>query len=295
MKNRLLLPSLTISLLIFPATAAAGSPALHDTLPISTEGPSATAATPEPTTSIQPCNQERPTATTGSPERNTATAANSEQAVANTRTRTVTALGDFSYNTTYGFSAGLDLIGDIPIGPRFDCEPALQFTTAGVHTAAVQARTLFPIGRSILYLKNRIAFKDVARSDMYDACLGLSLGWTRSHVDIEAGIFGRVMDQFGRDIHSLDAAMCEPFNLLYSIKGLLRNDSSPWNAWLALSNVDIFQFERMWQPIISAGGFYDLNERITLRMEAVYKAAGMFHLNAEFYSISARAGVSIRF
>lgn len=206
----------------------------------------------------------------------------------------LTALGDYGYNTTYGSSAGIDLIADIPLGASFDCQPALQLTTAGVHTAAVQTRSLFPVGRSALYLKNRIAFKDVARSSMYDACLGLSLGWACQHLDVEAGMFGRVTDSFSRDIHTLDAALCEPFNLIYSIKGILRKTDSPWNAWVSLSNVDIFQMERMWQPIISLGGWYNLTDRLSLRLEAVCKPTGMFHLNAEFYSISARAGVTFK-
>lgn len=213
-------------------------------------------------------------------------------AAAQTRDVSLTALGDYTYTTTYGSSTGIDLIADIPVGTRFDCEPALQLTTAGVHTAAIQTRSLFPFEKSALYLKNRITFKDVARSSMYGACLGLSLGWTCRHLDVEAGMFGRVMDSFGRDIHSLDAALCEPFNLIYSIKGILCNPDSRWNAWASVSNVDVFQMERMWQPIISAGGWYNLTDRLSLRMDVVCKPTGMFHLNAEFYSLSARAGVT---
>ncbi len=215
-------------------------------------------------------------------------------AAAQTRDIGLTALGDYSYNTTYGSSAGLDLIADIPVGCHFDCEPALQMTTAGVHTAALQTRSLFPLGKSSFYLKNRMAFKDVARSGMYDACLGLSFGWVSQHFDLEAGMFGRTMDRFGRDIHSTDAPLCEPFNLIYSVKLILRNAKSPWNIWASGSNVDLFQFERMWQPIVAVGGWYDLSDRLSLRLEAVCKPTGMFHLNAEFYSINARAGITVR-
>lgn len=211
--------------------------------------------------------------------------------IGQTRDIRLSALCDYSYNTTYMHGVGLDLIADIPIGTAFDCEPALQVSSVGVHTAAVQTRALFPVGGTSLYLKNRIAFKDVARNDMYDACLGLSLGWLCRHADVEVGMFGRVMDGFGRDIHTLDAAICEPFNLIYSVKGILCKSDSCWNLWASLSNVDIFQLERMWQPIVSAGGWYDLSTRLSLRLEAVCKPAGMFHLNAEFYSINVRAGV----
>lgn len=216
-------------------------------------------------------------------------------ALARTSGMNLTALGDYSYTTAYGHSAGLDLVAGIPVGPRFDCQPALQLTTAGVHTVALQTRSIFPSGKNIFYLKNRMAFKDIARSGIYDVCLGLSLGWARDHFDLEAGMFGRTMDGFGRDIHTTDAPMCEPFNLIYSIKGMILKADSPWNIWGSFSNVDLFQFERMWQPIVAVGGWYDITERLTIRLETFCKPTGMFHGNAEFYSICARAGVTLKF
>lgn len=220
--------------------------------------------------------------------------ATASAASAQTRGIGLTALGDYSYTTTYGSSVGLDLLAGIPVGSQFEFEPALQFATSEVHTAAIQARTLFPLEKSSLFLKNRIVFKDVARSRTYDACLGLSLGWESTHIELEAGMFGRVMDRFGRDRHSLDAALCEPFNLLYSIKGRLRAADSPWNVWASVSNADRFQLERMWQPIISAGGWFEPSARLRLLLDVICKPSGMFHLNAEFYSIGARAGVCFK-
>ena len=207
----------------------------------------------------------------------------------------ITAMGEYAYNTTYGHQSGLDLLGYLPVSSHFDISPALQTSTANVHTAAVQARALFPLGPGDLYLKNRIIFRAVARSGMYDLSAGLSLGYDWDYVEAEFGMFSRFVDTFGRDIHSTDETLCEPFNLLYRIEGRLRPKTSRWNAVLSVSNADLFQLERMWQPIFSLGGRYSITERVGLRLDAVLKPAGMFHLNAEFYSIAVRAGATITF
>lgn len=204
----------------------------------------------------------------------------------------ITALGEYSYNTTYGHHGNLDLMAEIPYKGVFEFQPALQLSTANTYTAALQTRALFALPAGSLYLKNRILFKDVARSGMYDACLGLSLGYDWDYLDVEFGMFGRFMDSFDRDWHTLDGTICEPFNLLYSITGRIRPADSSWNIYLALSNTDIFQLERMWQPIFHLGGWLNLSDRLRLGCELISKPTGMFHLNAEFYSITARAGIT---
>ena len=207
----------------------------------------------------------------------------------------LSALGEYDCNATYGSQANFDLLADVPVGERFDCQPAVQFASAGIYSAALQARTLFPVGKGCIYLKDRFLFRDIARSNMYDACLGASVGYYRPHLEAELGMFGRFMDALDRNWHSLDGIMCEPFNCMYTLKGLLRPAGSGWNVSLALTNVDLFQMERMWQPIFILGGNWDCSERLEILADIVCKPTGMFHLNAETYSLTARAGITYRF
>lgn len=204
----------------------------------------------------------------------------------------ITALGEYSYNTTYSHQGALDLLSTIPVGSHFELMPALQFSTANIYSAAVQARTFFDLPEGRLFLENHFLFKDIARNGMYDACLSFSLGYSWDYLEVEAGMFGRVMNATGSKWMVVDDLLCEPFNLVYSLKGILRPATSVWNATLTVTNTDIFQMERMWQPIIILGGWYDLSDRMRIDCGLLLKPTGMFHLNAEFYSIAARAGIT---
>ncbi len=207
----------------------------------------------------------------------------------------VSAVAEYQYNKTYGSQGAFGLLADIPVNEHFDLQPAFQTSTAKYYTAALQARALFPLPAGQIYLKNRIIFKDVARSNMYDACFGLSLGYDWDYLDVEVGMFSRFMDTFGRNYHSLDATLCEPFNLIYSIKGSVRPKSSRWNVTLGMSNVDIFEMERGWQPLFSLGGRFDVTDSIVMTLDTFCKPAGMFHLNAEFYAETVRFGLTYKF
>ena len=207
----------------------------------------------------------------------------------------ITAFGDYSYNATFGHQAALDLLADIPLNQHFALQPGLQTSTANIHSLALKTSALMPVKAGCIYMNNRFLFRDVARSNMYDACLAVSFGYRWKWLDVEAGMFGRFMDAFDRNWHSTDEIICEPFNLLYRIALSLRQESSVWNAYGAVANFDYFQMERMWQPSLILGGRYDFSDRLTIKAEAISKPSGMFHLNAEFYSITGRIGVTYKF
>lgn len=212
-----------------------------------------------------------------------------------TLTPVVTAFGEYSYNATFGHQAALDLLADIPVNAHFEIRPGLQTSTAGIHTLALKTSTLMPISAGSLYMSNRFLFRDVVRSAMYDACLAVSFGYKWKWIDVEAGMFGRFMDAFDREWHSTDEIICEPFNLLYRIRLSLKPDTYIWNAYAEVADFDYFQMERMWQPSLVLGGRYDISGRLSIRAEAISKPSGMFHLNAEFYSITGRIGVTYQF
>ena len=87
----------------------------------------------------------------------------------------------------------------------------------------------------------------------------------------------------------------EPFNLLYRVEVFCRPQNNPWNLSFMISNVDDYQMERSYQPLFSAGAWYDFNEHWRLNLWAQCKPTGMFHLDATFYGATFRTGFSYRF
>ena len=83
----------------------------------------------------------------------------------------------------------------------------------------------------------------------------------------------------------------EPFNLYYELLINLLTMVEAWDLQLAITNSEIFELERHYQPTFLAQCRYDLNERLGLSMGIGCKPAGMFHLSADYYQSFLNLGV----
>lgn len=207
----------------------------------------------------------------------------------------LSAMAEYSYNTTWGHHANFDVQALMPFNPHFEMEAKLQFSTANVHTMALQFRPKFELPVGEMFLETDVLYRAVARNRIHDFTAALGVGYRMDHVSVTLGVFSRVMDDWDRDWHSNETFVVEPFNLLYRIEVFCRPQNNPWNLSFMFSNVDDYQLERMWQPLFSLGAWYDVNNHWRLNFAAQCKPTGMFHLDASFYGATLRAGFSYRF
>lgn len=207
----------------------------------------------------------------------------------------LSAMAEYSYNTTWGHHGNFDVQALMPFNPHFEMEAKLQFSTANVHTMALQFRPKFELPVGEMFLETDVLYRAVARNRIHDFTAALGVGYRMDHVSVTLGVFSRVMDDWDRDWHSNETYVVEPFNLLYRIEVFCRPQNNPWNLSFMFSNVDDYQWERMWQPLFSVGAWYDLNNHWRLNFAAQCKPTGMFHLDASFYGATLRAGFSYRF
>ena len=211
------------------------------------------------------------------------------------RRYTVTGLGEYSYNTTWGHHGNIDLQALMPINQHFEMEAKMQFSTANVHTGVLQIRPKFELPVGEMFIETDLMYRAIARNKIGDIVAAVGVGYRMDHVSITIGSFCRVMDDWTRDWHSEDNYVVEPFNLLYRIEVFCRPQNNNWNLSFMFSNVDDYQMERMWQPLFSIGAWYDVTEHWRLNFGAQCKPTGMFHLNANFYGATFRTGFSYRF
>lgn len=207
----------------------------------------------------------------------------------------LSAMAEYSYNTTWGHHGNFDVQALMPFNPHFEMEAKLQFSTANVHTMALQFRPKFELPVGEMFLETDVLYRAVARNRIHDFTAALGVGYRMDHVSVTLGVFSRVMDDWDRDWHSNETYVVEPFNLLYRIEVFCRPQNNPWNLSFMFSNVDDYQMERMWQPLFSLGAWYDVNNHWRLNFAAQCKPTGMFHLDASFYGAYLRAGFSYRF
>lgn len=211
------------------------------------------------------------------------------------RRYSVSGMVEYSYNKTWEHHANFDIQSLMPINPHFEMEARLQFSTANVHSGALQLRPKFELPVGELFLETDVYYRAFARNRIGDITAALGVGYRMDYVSITLGVFSRVIDDWNRSWYTDESFVVEPFNLLYRIEVFCRPQNNNWNLSFMFSNIDDYQMERMWQPLFGIGAWYDINEHWRLNFMAQCKPTGMFHLDATFYGATGRVGFTYRF
>ncbi len=211
------------------------------------------------------------------------------------RRYSVSGMVEYSYNKTWGHHANFDIQSLMPINLHFEMEARLQFSTANVHSGALQLRPKFELPVGELFLETDVYYRAFARNRIGDITAALGVGYRMDYVSITLGVFSRVIDDWNRSWYTDESFVVEPFNLLYRIEVFCRPQNNNWNLSFMFSNIDDYQMERMWQPLFGIGAWYDINEHWRLNFMAQCKPTGMFHLDATFYGATGRVGFTYRF
>ncbi len=211
------------------------------------------------------------------------------------RRYSLTVMGEYSYNTAWLHHGNLDIQALMPFNHYFEMETKLQFSSANVYTGALQLRPKFEVPVGEMFLETDIMYRALARNRIGDITAALAVGYRMDYVSVTLGVFGRVMDDWDRSMHTNDSYVVEPFNLLYRLEVFCRPQNNPWNLSFMVSNTDDYQMERMWQPLFMVGAWYDVTDHWRLDFGAQCKPTGMFHLNATFYGATFRTGFTYRF
>lgn len=201
----------------------------------------------------------------------------------------------YGNNLTYGSMANFDIGAYMPIHQHFDMQANLRFSTADTYVIGVQLRPKFTLPVGQLYLEDRILTNIVARDSYNDFVHSLSVGYMMQYVNVQIGVFTRVIIPLPYEYRTGDEMILEPFNVLYKVEAFVRPKTSPWNISLCIANIDQYQMERVWQPMFYLGGWYDINEHWRVRLSGKLKLAGMFHLNAHYYASEIRVGAEYKF
>lgn len=211
------------------------------------------------------------------------------------RRYTISGLVEYSYNKTWGHHANFDVQGLMPFNPHFEMEARAQFSTANVHTLALQLRPKFELPVGEMFLETDLYTRCVARNKIGDLTAALGVGYRMDYVSVTLGVFGRVISDFDRSWYTEETYMVEPFNVLYRVEVFCRPQDNNWNLSFLISNIDDYQMERSYQPLFSVGAWYDVTDHWRLNFGAQCKPTGMFHLDATFYGATFRTGFSYRF
>lgn len=201
----------------------------------------------------------------------------------------------YGHNLTYGSFANVDVNAYMPINRYFEAEANVRMSTANVYSLGLQVRPKFALPVGELFLEDRLLGRFVTRDQVNEFMHAISVGYRMQYVNVQLGLFSRVIVPLPYELNSDNAYIVEPFNLLYRVEAFVRPHSSCWNISLAISNVDKQMMERAWNPMLYVGGWYDVDKHWRVRLSGKYKNAGMFHMNAHYYAAEVQVGAEYRF
>jgi hypothetical protein len=113
-----------------------------------------------------------------------------------------------------------------------------------------------------------------------------------------AGISGKwVSGRLGYYYHSFGGTrghINEPFNIYYELSASLLPMMDKWDLKVTVTNCEIFELERHYQPSFSASCSYFPRQDIGVHMGIGCKPSGMFHLSADYYESYLKIGLCYR-
>lgn len=206
----------------------------------------------------------------------------------------VGAMGLAGYSSTYKWYGGADLKGNLHID-NTDVSLNFEALTAKTFSMGLTVRPNFEVCRNgVLFAEGTMHSRIFGKYKVYEFVYAGSVGFKMRHFSAQVGVFSRTIDALGREWHSLDNYITEPFNVLYRLTISVMGFDHPWDVYLTGGNFNDYEYERMWEPIFSLGGRWDFKEKWSLVAEGTLQAAGMFHGTVKFYEGTLRIGVKYK-
>ena len=216
---------------------------------------------------------------------------NAQKAVKHSITADVSAQALVGYNNTYRWYGGLDLKGNLTVDNvkfALSCEAISK----GVYSFGLTVTPSFELcDNGFLFFDGTLHSRIFSVYSTYEFVYAGSVGFRMRHFSVQAGLFSRTIDAFGRDWHSLQNYVTEPFNLLYRVQLSLKGFDHAWDVYAIVANYNDYEYERMWEPIFTLGGRWDFMDKWSAVAEGTLEPAGVFHGTVKFYEALMRLGI----
>jgi len=209
----------------------------------------------------------------------------------------LTVQGVLGYNTTWKWYGGGDIKGALHLN-KINFNLDFEGLSSNVFSIGLTASPYFNVCKNgQVFLDGTMHSRIFSCNKAYEFIYSGSAGFRMRHFSVQVGVFAKVIDAIGRDWHSVDNYIVEPFNVLYRIAVSIKGFDNPWDIYFVGANYNEFEYERVWQPIFTMGGRAAVgkSKKLSIVAEGTLKPTGMFHLDATFYAAWLKVGVNYKF
>ena len=189
------------------------------------------------------------------------------------------------HNASFGGFTAVSIETAQTIGNSFQINGGIQYNTIG--KTSIEARPSyvheFSWGRISAEILLNYSYLSTVNHISAGAGIGLSGKW----IGGKLGYYYRLFGNSGNMVN-------EPFNIYYEFYGNLLPETEDWDLQIGITNNEIIELERHYQPSFIAKCSYYPAQNIGVFLSAGCKPAGMFHLSADYYQSHVKIGVCYR-
>lgn len=189
------------------------------------------------------------------------------------------------HNVSYGGFAAISVETYQKLHENIKIEGGLQYNSIG--RTSLDARPAYINDFSWGHLTAELLFAYSNTHSINNFTAGAGVGLSGRWISGKLGYYYRI---YGGNGHKLT----EPFNLYYELRANLLPMIDKWDLNFLVTNCEIFELERHYQPTFIAQSSYFPIQDIGISLGIGCKPAGMFHLSADYYQSFIKLGVCYR-
>ena len=186
------------------------------------------------------------------------------------------------HNVPFGWFEAASLETNQTFGEGFSINGGVQYST--MERIAIEARPTytmhFPWGR----LSAEVLMTYTRLSSINNMAVGGGAWVDYGRMNVTLGYYYRLYGGRG-------GVITEPFNMYYALRVRLLQENRAWNVHLTITNNEIFELERHYQPSFMAECFYYPTPKWGISLGVGCKPAGIFNISSDYYQSYLKTGV----
>lgn len=178
------------------------------------------------------------------------------------------------HNTVFGGFAAVSLESTCALCDDFSLNGGLKYNTTGKTDIAARPSYFhdFTWGR----ISAEVLLNYTRLASVNGMAVGGGAGISGKWIGFRLGYFYRL---YGSKAGMIE----EPFNIYYELRANLLPMTDKWDLQLMITNCEIFEIERHFQPTFMAEGTYSFKDHLGVSLGIGCKPAGMFNMSADYY------------
>lgn len=189
------------------------------------------------------------------------------------------------HNAAFGAFAAISLETDQTFNGNFAVNGGIQYNTIG--KSSIEARPAYniPFEWGMVSVESILAYTNLSSVNSFAAGAGALLD--SRNVSLRLGYYYRLYGGRGDIIK-------EPFNVYYDFRAHFLRKIDDWNLDLAITNCEIFELERHYQPSFMIEGTYYPTSKLGISFGIGCKPSGIFNISADYYQSYLKTGICCR-